>query len=274
MIRCLVNGIENGQLPLIDRGMQYGDGLFETIAVFNGKPRHWQLHMQRLHNGCETLGMASPDAENLRDEIARVALDMPRAVVKVIISRGIGERGYVYTTEQMPTRIVASFNFPQYPLSHYQQGVRLRVCDTRLGIQPALAGIKHLNRLENVLARNEWHDDVYAEGLMLDMNGNVIEGTMSNLFWVENGKLFTPRLNQCGVCGIMRQRVIETVADMDIECAEEQAGLERIQHADELFVSNSIIGIWPASLSNNPQRGALTSRLMEKMAATDGTLFI
>ena len=152
--------------------------------------------------------------------------------------------------------------------------MRLKVCDTYISTQPVLAGIKHLDRLENVLARNEWHDDSYAEGLMLDIDGNIVEGTMSNLFWVEKNRLYTPLLDRCGVHGIMRQRVIETAAELGLKCSEERADLERMQQADELFITNSIIGIWPATLSTEPARGKLTESLMRQLAETDGTLFI
>lgn len=274
MKRCLVNGFDKRQLDAADRGLHYGDGLFETLAVFDSRPRNWQLHMQRLLHGCQKLALATPDPELLSDEIARVSLDMPTAVVKIILSRGSAGRGYRYTNDIEPTRVVASYDWPEYPDSYYQQGVRLKICDTRISIQPALAGIKHLNRLENVLARNEWQGDDYGEGLMLDANNNVIEGTMSNLFWVENKQLYTPKLQQSGVHGIMRQRIIDIAKGSGIACDEVEADLQRVQSADELFVSNSIIGIWPASLDEQPERGELTARLMKALAETDGTVFI
>ncbi len=274
MKRCLINGFDKRQVDVTDRGLHYGDGLFETLAVFDGRPRHWRMHMQRLLYGCQKLALATPDAELLSDELARVTLDMPRAVVKIVLSRGSSGRGYRYENDVEPTRIVASYDWPDYPDSYYQHGVRLKICDTRISIQPSLAGIKHLNRLENVLARNEWQDDSYAEGLMLDINANVIEGTMSNLFWVEGGQLYTPKLEQSGVHGIMRQRVFDTAKDLAIICNETEADLQRIRCADELFICNSIIGIWPATLDDQPERGELTSRIMKTLAASDGIVFI
>jgi 4-amino-4-deoxychorismate lyase len=273
MKRCLVNGFDKRIVDAADRGLHYGDGLFETLAVFDGRPRNWQLHTQRLLHGCEQLALAAPDPEMLSDEIARVTLDMSTAVVKIILSRDSAGRGYQYANSTEPTRVIASYDWPEYPDGYYQQGVRLKVCDTRISIQPALAGIKHLNRLENVLARNEWQDDSYGEGLMLDVYANVIEGTMSNLFWVEGKQLYTPKLTLSGVHGIMRQRVIDTASALAISCDEVDADLQRIRSADELFVTNSIIGIWPATLAQLPARGELTSRIMKALAETDGIVF-
>lgn len=272
---CLVNGNNKQQIPAGDRGLHYGDGLFETIAVIEGRPRHWQLHMQRLVQGCERLKLVMPDADLLFDDVTRVTLDMPSAVVKIIITRGSLGRGYRFDEASTDvTRIVSSYDWPDYPKSYYQQGVRLRICDTQISHQSALAGLKHLNRLENVLARNEWQDDSFAEGLMCDTEGHVIEGTMSNLFWIEKGTLYTPELHLCGVHGIMRSRVIAGAKELGISCHEEKTSVERLQTADEVFVCNSIIGIWPATLADNPVRGDMTGQIMQHLASTDSILFI
>ena len=275
MKRCLVNGSEQSNLAASDRGLHYGDGLFETIAVIDGRPRHWQQHMQRLAQGCECLNITMPDVEQLFDDVARVTITLPLAVVKIIITRGSCGRGYTYDAGSMDaTRIVASYEWPEYPENHYRQGVHLRICDTSISCQPALAGIKHLNRIENVLARNEWQDESFAEGLMLDSNGNVIEGTMSNLFWVEDGQLFTPALEHCGVHGIMRSRVIETAEKLGITHSQEDVGVDRLHKADELFVCNSVIGIWPAVLDGEPSRGVMTEKIMRQLADENDILFI
>jgi len=190
VIRCLVDGSNQKHVASSDRGLHYGDGLFETLAVINGKPRHWQLHIQRLAQGCERLKLTMPDPELLFDDVTRVALDLPRAVVKIIITRGSSGRGYRYNEADAETsRIVGSYAWLDYPQDYYTQGVCLRLCETQISQQPALAGLKHLNRLENVLARNEWQDDHFAEGLMCNMHGDVIEGTMTNIFAVFDGSL-------------------------------------------------------------------------------------
>ena len=121
----------------------------------------------------------------------------------------------------------------------------LRVCKTPLGLNPALAGIKHLNRLEQVMARAEWDDTNIAEGLMLDVAGHVIEGTMSNVFCVRQDTLFTPDLTHCGVEGITRERVLKTAGRNGLEAVVTQLGLADIRQADEVFICNSLIGIWP-----------------------------
>ena len=142
-------------------------------------------------------------------------------------------------------------------------GIRARICALRLGIQPALAGIKHLNRLENVLARREWDGPEIAEGILLDRDGNVIGGTMTNLFMVENGALVTPELVRCGVAGVTRERIIGHAAASGMACRPEDVTTERLLAADELFVTNSIIGVWQIrELGDRAWKtGAVTQRI-------------
>ena len=207
MNTTLINGVAATCIDAHDRGFHYGDGLFETFAVSNGEPAMWDMHMQRLLLGCQRLGFPAPDPTLLRSEALSLCAvpDAPaRGVLKIIITRGGGGRGYrapspsaVLATGGV-TRMLALYPWPDYPAAFWSEGVAVRVCATRLGCNPALAGIKHLNRLEQVLARNEWDDASVAEGLMLDPQGSVIEGTMTNLFVVRNGQLLTPDVSQCG----------------------------------------------------------------------------
>jgi 4-amino-4-deoxychorismate lyase len=232
-------------LLVADRGLQYGDGLFETLALRHGEPLLWNRHMQRLAEGCRRLGLPAPEEKWLREEVARVAGTEARAVVKIILTRGSAGRGYRADASSTVTRIVQRLPWPAYPLAASNEGVAVRWCETRLARQPRLAGVKHLNRLEQVLARAEWQED-YAEGLMRDTDGLVIEGTMTNLFLVTaDGTVVTPDLSQSGVAGVMRAQVLDSAAVLGLTCNTQAVTADMVESAQELFLTNSLIGIWP-----------------------------
>jgi 4-amino-4-deoxychorismate lyase len=235
----LVNGIPQPHIEISDRGLQYGDGLFETLTVNNGKPVFLTQHLNRLINGCQRLLIPEPDADLLQAEIQQLCQNTKKAVLKIIITRGSGGRGYRQPDAIHSTRVLSLHPFLDYPDSYQQHGITARFCTTRLGLNPTLAGMKHLNRLEQVLARAEWHDDSVQEGIMLDINDKVIEGTMSNLFYSKNNQLYTADLTQSGVAGIIRSIIIyhESVI-------EHQFTQDELLDADELFVCNSVIGLW------------------------------
>lgn len=243
----LINGEAGTEVSAQDRGLHYGDGVFETLAVRAGVPLLWDRHMQRLYAGCVRLGITPPDSVLLADEARRVCTSSSTAqgVLKIIITRGAGARGYRVTTSVPATRILALYPWPSWPEDFAQHGVRVRVCTTRLGINPALAGIKHLNRLEQVLARNEWSDADIPEGLMLDTADCVIEGTMSNVFTVRDGKLYTPDVSRCGIAGIVRGLITELAKEWSLECAITDLTLSDMKDAYEVFLCNSLIGVWP-----------------------------
>ncbi len=266
----LINGIATEQLQATDRGLQYGDGLFETVAVVDGQPRLWREHMARLAYGCQRLQIALPDSTLLRQEAQQLCADQPRAILKIIITRGSGGRGYRIPETTEATRLLAIHPWPAYPDSHYQQGITLMVCHTRLGCNPALAGIKHLNRLEQVLARSEWQGSDIDEGLMRDLHGDVIEGTMSNLFIIEDETLITPDLAQCGVNGVMRERVLALAAELGITTRVETVSLTRLKAASACFITNSIIGLWPVRALGgiNYEQGKIMHDLIDALVQT------
>lgn len=269
MIRTLVSGVEDGHLPVGDRGLQYGDGLFETIAVVNGVPRLWERHMQRLADGCRRLGLTCPEEGVLRAEVARIAAGEERAVAKIILTRGTSARGYRPDTARATTRIVQGLPWPAYPAEADSAGVATRWCEMRLARQSRLAGIKHLNRLEQVLARAEWRDE-YAEGLMRDSAGLVIEGTMTNLFLVHEGTVITPDLSESGVAGVMRAEVLALADAQGIACAIRPVTVPEIEVAQELFLTNSLIGIWPVARleTRNYVVGKITQTLQQALSAS------
>jgi 4-amino-4-deoxychorismate lyase len=241
----LVNGVLSDSISAADRGLLYGDGVFRTLRVAGGQPQHWPRHYRKLQSDCGAIGLPCPEASLLREELHRLACGQPDGVAKIIITRGAGARGYAPPGNAAPTRIVSIAPFVPCPDEFYAQGVRLRVCALRLSRQPRLAGVKHLNRLENVLAAAEWDDAGIPEGLLLDPDGNVIEGTRSNLFLVQGGELLTPDLSHCGVAGVQRERVLELAAAHGMTCRTGNFGLADARAAGELFLVNSLIGLWP-----------------------------
>ncbi len=241
----IINGIHSTQVSAQDRGLHYGDGLFETLRVTDGQPELWSRHMTRLAHGCQRLAIPIPDLDVLHQEALALTRDCAHGVLKIIITRGVGGRGYRVPDTITPTRVVSLHPYPSYPVSHWEEGVRVRICALRLARQPALAGLKHLNRLEQVLARNEWQDQSIAEGLLRDADGHFIEATMSNLFLVQDGVLITPDLSGCGVHGIMRELILEQAEAQGIATAITAVSSQHLLAADEVFLTNSVIGIWP-----------------------------
>jgi len=308
----LINGLPKECISVLDRGFQYGDGLFETLQIFDGEVLHWQRHIRRLSQGCGRLAIPMPEHEKLRSESAQLSSGVSQGTLKITVTRGVGGRGYSAKGNLEATRVVAVFpaeEFPAniFPKSHWQQGVNVRLCHTRLAHNVALAGIKHLNRLEQVLARAEWDTPNIAEGLMLDNNNNVIEGTMSNVFCIktvlnkkrvnhtyersamnntatEKGQegdtvggettLFTPDLSRCGVAGITRERILDMATQLNIPVCITDLTLDDLEQASEVFLSNSLIGIWPVRhfMARDYSVGPVTQRLSAALGIRTGNM--
>lgn len=243
----LINGESKEHIEISDRGFQYGDGLFETIEIRGGKAIVLERHLERLSSGCQRLNIPFPGAELLGLEARTLCrrYSAARVVLKIIVTRGSGGRGYRQPDVIQPTRVLSLHPYPDYPGNYPEQGIVARFCTTRLGLNPTLAGIKHLNRLEQVMARSEWNDPTIQEGLMLDANDHVIEGTMTNLFYIKNNSLYTAALTHSGVAGIVRRIIMTLSADHGLSVIEQEFTKDELLSADEAFVCNSIIGIWP-----------------------------
>jgi 4-amino-4-deoxychorismate lyase len=274
----VINGQATDGVSSLDRGLLYGDGVFETLAVEDGQPRFWLRHLARLKSGCGRLGIPLPEGKRLLEESLAVISGVERGVLKIIVTRGCAGRGYRPANDATPTRIIQLHPWPDYPETCRAAGVRVRLCRQRLGYNPALAGIKHLNRLEQVLARGEWDDPGILEGLLLDGDGCLVEGTMSNLFLIRDRVLMTPDLVRCGVAGILRTVVMELAAEVPMPLQIRALGLDDLRDADEVFLTNSIIGIWPVTaVEDRPyRRGVLTCRLQEllKDLSSDGEAWL
>src|SRR5690554_6342212 len=267
----LINGRPENRIEVADRGLQYGDGLFETIAYRNSQLEFISEHLSRLLEGCKRLKIvfSAEQQQLLINEVHAVCQQLKNdAVIKVILTRGAGGRGYRYQADMQTTRIISTHPLPIYPATH-ASGITVRICQQRLASNPSLAGIKHLNRLEQILARNEWQDDTIAEGLMFDHQERLIEGTMSNVFLVQGNQLWTPELSNAGIAGIMRQKLIETAQQLGITINVTSLNVEQLKQADELFVCNSLIGIWPitqiADYAMELLHGPLTKQLQQTL---------
>jgi 4-amino-4-deoxychorismate lyase len=191
-------------------------------------------------------------------------------VAKILVTRGAGGRGYAPSASR-PTRIVAAFDAPRHPPERTRDGVRVRRCALVLSEQPWLAGAKTLNRLENVLARAEWEDADIHEGLLCDAAGRLVEGTMSNVFLGRGGALVTPALTRCGVAGAQRERVLELLDAAGTRCEIRDIPYGELAQADEVFLTNSVIGVWPVTRIDERTLGvgAITRAAQRAIEADD-----
>jgi 4-amino-4-deoxychorismate lyase len=260
----LVNGRPTAVDPS-DRGLAYGDGLFETMAAADGRIRWLDQHLERLAAGCRRLAIGPIDHGEIRAEIATHCPPAGRAVVKLIVTRGSGARGYRPPEPSQPTRILGISPWPVHPRSHYTDGIRVRVCELRIGESPALAGLKHLCRLEQVLALIELRGHDVEQGLLLDTSGYVVGGTSSNVFAIRGTDLLTPSTTRNGISGVMRRVVLESAGAIGLKPIESNLTLRELRRADELFMTNAVFGIWPVAKLDEQSfaPGPATRRLME-----------
>ncbi|MCU0759923.1 MAG: aminodeoxychorismate lyase [Steroidobacteraceae bacterium] len=265
-----VDGVPCAALPADDRGLLYGDGVFETLVCERGRPRFLAQHLARLAAGCEALGFASPPRALLEAEL-RIAAAGGDALLRLTVTRGSSpQRGYAPPPAPRPRRIVA-----RYPWVAGTAGAppAIRVADSPVlaGLAPQLAGLKHLNRLENVLARARLAGSGCDEAVVCDANGHVVGGTMSNLFVVLGGRLVTPAIATAGVRGVMRGVVLREAPGLGLEVQERMLRREELAGASEVFFTNVRIGLWPvAELGGQafaPAPGAVTLALRARIAA-------
>lgn len=247
-VRYCVNGRLVAGVAPTNRGFAYGDGIFRTMRLINGELQDWPLHYQTLVADCCKLQIVCPSAELLMQEFKyfmSTANEDERqgSIVKIVITRGDGARGYAPPAICEPTRVFVQSPLPIYPPEIYSTGVALYTCQTRLAQQPLLAGIKHLNRLENVLARAELKDPRFFDGLLLDYSEHVIEAVSGNLFIRKDGLVLTPALTDCGVAGVMRQKVIDWYKTQGQQVVVTSLHRENLLAADAVVVTNSVYGV-------------------------------
>jgi 4-amino-4-deoxychorismate lyase len=239
---ALINGLATDYVDYSDRGLQYGDGVFETISCFDGSARWLALHLERLRAGLDRLRLPFDRFDALTNEVHSLAEGKQRCLVKVIITRGTANRrGYGPVGDERPTRIVSCH---EWPATRAPSGdFRMNVAEVRLGVNPLLAGLKHLNRLEQVLAQMQCVAAGMDESLMLSATGQVIGGTMSNAFLADASGLFTPALSECGVAGIMRRVVLETADAAGIPIRVRSVSIADTAGVTEIFMTNVRLGL-------------------------------
>jgi len=267
--RVLLNGSADQRVSPFDRGLHFGDGLFETIACRRGRPRFLTLHLERLASGCERLGIETGGLPDIQTEVRALASEVDSAIIKVILTRGTAlERGYRASGREKATRITFRYAWPTETATESQVGIRVRTARLRLGENPALAGLKSCNRLEQVLARREWTDPGIAESLLFSSSGRLVSGTMSNVFVVEGSRLRTPRLDLCGVAGVMRRVVLREAGRAGMPVQEEVLNVDDLHKAEELFLTNARMGVWPVRELDGRalEPGPVTRRVQQILA--------
>jgi 4-amino-4-deoxychorismate lyase len=261
--RLLFNGAApEGPALAASRGLHYGDGVFRTLLKFDGQLVDFRLQLQKLDHDARALGLEPPDAETLRREAEALSEGAPAGVLKILLLRAGAGRGYAPRGGAVD-RLLLLHPLPDYPAAHWREGIAAFRSTVRLGRQPALAGVKHLNRLEQVLASRDWPEGM-AEGILCDERGAPVCGTRSNLFWVAQGTLHTPALDGCGVAGMMRDKILACATALGLVVRIGTRPWKNLVEADEAFVSNSLIGLWPLrSLEQRqwPAPGPVAARL-------------
>lgn len=241
----LINGVAQDVLPANDRAVQFGDGCFTTARIKNGRVELLNAHIERLARHCAALLIPFREWEALAQEMQTLANPQRDGVLKVIITRGSGGRGYSPSACQSPTRVLSVSPSPAHYPHLQKEGARLALSPIRLGRNPRLAGLKHLNRLEQVLIRAHLEQTDADEALVLDSDGWVTECCAANVFWRADDVVFTPRLDQAGVDGIMRRHCISRLAQSRFRVVEVNARVESVRQADEVVICNALMPVLP-----------------------------
>lgn len=265
MEKFWINGVPGRLIDITDRGLAYGDGLFETVAIRHSTPRFLELHLDRLYAGAARLHLPAPERGWLHAQLSAAAASIDEGVMKVMLTRGSGPRGYAPPIHARPT---VAWGTEQRRMQRWTQ-IRVRWCETMAGRNPVTAGLKTLCRLEQVLARAEWQDESIAEGLMCDEQGLLTGGTASNVFVVTGGCLQTPEVTRSGISGVMRRVVMEQARESGMKVSEVSITRQLLLEAEEVFVSNALTGIRPVCQlderywSPGPVTRSLAARLVK-----------
>ena len=238
-----INGQLATHIEVSDRALNYGDGIFTTILVKDRECRDLTAHLVRLQQGIKILEIAQIDFAALAQQLAEIAKEHSIAVLKVLVSRGSGQRGYSCVGCDDPKVIVTLSDYPSHYLAFQAQGIALGVSTVALGLNPLLAGIKHLNRLEQVLIRQQIDKENQSDALVLDCQGFIVETAVANVFWVKDNIVYTPSLDLSGVSGIMRDNVIKCLTEQGFQVQSDRYRLGSVISADEVFITNCLLGM-------------------------------
>ncbi len=236
---AIINGKEQSDISIFNRNFQYGDGLFETCIVRDNYILFWEKHLSRLEIGCRKLKIKNIE-ESLWLKDIKKALSLTskkNCVLKLVLSRGNTERGYSYPDDILPVRVVIVSELKN---THAKESYSLEYAQSGYHSNPNLAGIKHCNRIEQILARSSLKAD---EAIMLDENQNIISVTQGNIYFIFGQRLVTPRLDRCGVVGSRRSLILELAESIELHVEQIDISINEVKKADEVFISNSIIGI-------------------------------
>ena len=261
----LINGEPGSTIDINDRGLNYGDGIFETIAVHDGETLLLDMHWLRLAEGCRKLSLIIPDQETIKQELELLAEKINKGIIKIVLTRGVGKRGYRPDPEQTCTRILSSSPWPGKGVAEKKVGgIETFICNHVIYPDPQLAGLKHLNRLTQVLASFE-AGKKNRTGIMCDPDNNLVEAISANIFIIEKNTLKTPELINYGVAGVMREYVLQQARNLDITTEIKVLEKSCLKNADEVFLTNSIIGILPVKRIDNHSfcAGEITNKLMK-----------
>lgn len=277
-----VDGTPATSVPAIDRGLQYGDGLFESMRVRGGEIRFIEMHLDRLYSGAARLGLNPPSRAQLRSEWQSAASLLAAGVLKCMLTRGDAvQRGYSPAGLNTVRRLLLGYR--DGPAS-VPDNLAVWQCTMRLGENPLLAGMKTLNRLEQVLATDEWqragatHGLTLHDGLMSSSSGALVSGTCSNIFWRNGTQLLTPRLDRCGVAGVMRRVVMREADALGFVVTETIADMDALLHAEEVFMTNIRWQVLPVSVLHFrlgsayqawPSAGRCAMQLAARISALD-----
>lgn len=241
----LINGQWQSDISASDRAVQFGDGCFTTARIVTGQVCYQHDHIRRLQQACDVLLITQVDWQALQQEIPLLVNGRPDGVLKVIISRGTGGRGYSASHCQTPTRILSVAPRPAFYDAWREHGIKLALSPVQLGINPTLAGIKHLNRLEQVLIRTHLEQTHAQEALVLDSDGWLVECCAANVFWRKGQQVFTPYVDRAGVNGTMRQHIIASLEHSPWHCEVVRETLDTLADADEVMICNALMPLIP-----------------------------
>ncbi len=239
--KFLIDGNPSKNINPFDRGLSFGDGVFRTFLVSNGCPLNWDMQYEKLKVDADILKIKVPSKRNLLHDIKKLFSDDKTYICKVIITRGTSNQGYQYNKNIKSTRILLKINYKKINPKFYLSGVKLKVCDTRVTQHDFYGGVKHLNRMDNILAKAELNTS-YFDGVMLDINGYVNECVSSNIFARYGKVILTPKQNNAGVSGVCKQIIIKNIKLLGFEFKHQNIKLAKLKKADEIIITNSIFG--------------------------------